>query len=248
MDTSTALGIALESLAKCIHNLTFYPTHAPSPDALSEEWAAAERHNVTDRALHAANLAVQLDDQRAAAEGRIQVIKPALAGEIGDARERALSLITILFRQKDLATTYYAQWPAIYQRDVDDLRALNERLRCEARRLMSETAPAVEPAPVDCRNQSAPNDAITYADDFGWLRCHLGEFVFTNTQRPVVQALVADWQKRGLGLSSSHLLEVCGTVSERLRDVFKGNPAWGTLIVETRKGYYMLAKSLSAAR
>jgi hypothetical protein len=141
MFTSAALGLALESLVKCVSNLTFYTTHAPNPVALSEEWAAAERHNVIDHAIHAANLAVKFDDQRAAAEGRIQVIMPALAGEIDDARRRALSLITLLSSRKDLATSYYDKWPVGYQQDVDDLRALNERLRREGRRLMAESAP-----------------------------------------------------------------------------------------------------------
>ena len=66
-------------------------------------------------------------------------------------------------------------------------------------------------------------------------------FTFTAPQRRVIAAL---WQAHEDGtpvLSDAHLIEVAGSSSDRLRDVFKSHPAWGSLVVSAGKGMRKLS-------
>lgn len=87
-----------------------------------------------------------------------------------------------------------------------------------------EPTPALKPHPGDSI------EIVDHADDFCWVRCSLGTFKFTANQRPVIRALLSDWRKAGVGLSDSHLMSLAGS-SSQIRHLFRGNDAWGTLIV-----------------
>jgi hypothetical protein len=78
---------------------------------------------------------------------------------------------------------------------------------------------------------SKPDDRLTHGKDFAWVRCPRGEFEFTPAQRHVIGALVEDLRAGGLGVGQAYLIGVSGSQSERLRDLFRNHPAWGTLIV-----------------
>lgn len=93
-----------------------------------------------------------------------------------------------------------------------------------------------------------PLPAPTCGDGFEWMRCELGEFTFTKNQRHAVEALWIDWQKDGLGCSSDRLCRAAGAEND-LRDLFKDNTAWGTLIVRRgdRKDLYSLAPKRRSA-
>lgn len=87
---------------------------------------------------------------------------------------------------------------------------------------------------------------ISHAADWSTVNWYGQVFSFTPKQRPIVAAL---WDAREDGtdfVTNSMLLELCETSQERLRDLFRGNPAWGTLIVQGqlhggRVGTYRLA-------
>jgi hypothetical protein len=98
----------------------------------------------------------------------------------------------------------------------------------EAQRKELQAKPAVERPLGDPIGDDQP----AHADDFSWVRCHLGKsFDFTARQRPVVRALWDDWSRGGSGLSQNHLLTVSGSDSKRLSNLFNQHPAWNTLIV-----------------
>jgi hypothetical protein len=89
---------------------------------------------------------------------------------------------------------------------------------------------------------SDQEDVPKHAPDFSWIRCDLGVFDFTPAQRSVVQALWEDWEQDGLGLSGAYLTDRTGTEPKEFRNVFKGHPAWKTLIITAgRSDMYRLA-------
>ncbi|MDB5311931.1 MAG: hypothetical protein JWO38_6133 [Gemmataceae bacterium] len=84
---------------------------------------------------------------------------------------------------------------------------------------------------------------VQHGPDFGWLRCEHGEFTFSGRQRMVIEELIKDWKAKGMGVSGQYLLvQVAESNSPDLKDLFKGNPAWGKLLVRNpdRKDLYRL--------
>jgi len=58
------------------------------------------------------------------------------------------------------------------------------------------------------------------------------EFIFTGLQAAVVKVLWQAWELGTPDVGDAFLLESCASSGKRLRDVFKGNKAWGTMIRE----------------
>ena len=62
-------------------------------------------------------------------------------------------------------------------------------------------------------------------------------YALTGTQAAIVAILWAEWQAGTPEVSQAALLEGVGSLTARVRELFRGSPAWGTLIVSgSRKG------------
>jgi hypothetical protein len=79
---------------------------------------------------------------------------------------------------------------------------------------------------------SEPEQGPTHGEDFAWVRCHHGEFMFSPDQRKVVEILWTDWQSGGLGVGAGYMLENYGGRAAEIRYLFKDNDAWSKLIIK----------------
>ncbi len=85
----------------------------------------------------------------------------------------------------------------------------------------------------------------THSADFHSVRWFGGQrYTFTHQQAAVVGLLWEAWENHTPDLSQEYLTEHSGSESSRLRSIFKErdgmHPAWGPMIVESRKGVYRL--------
>lgn len=71
-----------------------------------------------------------------------------------------------------------------------------------------------------------------HSEDFTTLVWRGETFHFSKAQSRVIARLWQAWINGTPSVSTSMLLEVAGSSGTRLRDVFKGHPAWGTVIVK----------------
>lgn len=78
--------------------------------------------------------------------------------------------------------------------------------------------------------------------DFRSVRWFGEAYEFTSTQAACVKVLWEHWEQRTSAVGETSILESAGAGGERLRDIFdKGkHPAWGTMIVDSRKGAFRL--------
>jgi hypothetical protein len=84
--------------------------------------------------------------------------------------------------------------------------------------------------------------AARHGVDFRTFNVRDAEYAFTPTQAAVVKRLWEAWEEDTPDVGSDTLLEACGTTGGRLRDVFKGNAAWGSLILPgVARGTFRLA-------
>lgn len=91
-----------------------------------------------------------------------------------------------------------------------------------------EQRPAPEPTAPPPPTRRPPNN---HSEDYRTCTWHGADFAFTPTQAKVIGVL---WEAAENGVpdvSQETLLEAAGSEGNRLRDVFRNNPAWGTLIV-----------------
>ena len=90
-----------------------------------------------------------------------------------------------------------------------------------------DTAPTETPPP------RSPDDPprVSYSPDFCAVSWHDGTlYTFTGMQREVVAALFRAHEDGHEWVSQETLLELAESESLRLRDLFKGHPAWGVMI------------------
>lgn len=107
-------------------------------------------------------------------------------------------------------------------------------------------ANAASPTPSSTSAHVLTVPGLDCASDFGWVRRGDVLFDFTGSQRAVVELLWADLCAHGAGRTQEQLLQAAGGSSGRLRDIFKGNPAWNSLIVNAgRKDMYRLSPDQS---
>lgn len=103
-----------------------------------------------------------------------------------------------------------------------------------------------EPCPVPCPEpQPAPLPAVPPAEpatpaldarhsvDFRSVRWFGIDYTFTPTQAAVVKSLWENWENETPDVGQDAILEGAGSECDRLRDLFRNHPAWGTLIVPT---------------
>lgn len=82
--------------------------------------------------------------------------------------------------------------------------------------------------------------AVKHSPDFRSVVWFGEPYTFTPTQAAIVEKLWEAWEDDCPGVGQVALLEAVGSDSNRLRDVFKDHPAWGTMIVSGAKGMYRL--------
>lgn len=82
---------------------------------------------------------------------------------------------------------------------------------------------------VDDREHEPPLRA-SHSSDFASINWFGAVYTFSKPQRAVISSLWNAWREGHPFLSQDTLLEVAGSDGMRLRDVFKGNPAWGEII------------------
>jgi hypothetical protein len=90
--------------------------------------------------------------------------------------------------------------------------------------------------------ESLGESTTSHSDDFASVVWFGTTHTFTVAQRPVVERLWASWEAGMPGVSGDTLLEGGGSEAKRLRDLFKDNPAWGTMIQSVRRGIYTLTE------
>ena len=89
------------------------------------------------------------------------------------------------------------------------------------------------PAPLPpCRHSEDFRDVVWFGQR--------QEPLFTPAQAAVVRQLWRAWENGTPGVSQETLIEGAALECGRLRDVFRGHPCWGTMIISPRRGLYML--------
>jgi hypothetical protein len=103
------------------------------------------------------------------------------------------------------------------------------------------TAEVLLPPPTTEEQLEAASRGIRYDGDFSNVKWGETAFVFSKKQRRVVGALVAAWREHG-EVHQAGLLDAADSDSQRLRDLFRDHPAWGTMIIPGDEvGTYRLA-------
>jgi hypothetical protein len=67
--------------------------------------------------------------------------------------------------------------------------------------------------------------------DFSFIHWYGTDYHFTAAQAAIVAILWREWTKGTPDVRHETLLEETGAAAKRFADLFKGSPAWGTLIV-----------------
>lgn len=117
--------------------------------------------------------------------------------------------------------------------------ALSARYAAEALAMIAQRAPNVSdetPQALGATPECEPSD------DFSSIRWYGAVYHFTRNQAAVIRILWDHWARGGLAVSSQTLRDKAGVVAERLDVVFRGHPAWKTIIVAATKGSYRLVK------
>lgn len=78
---------------------------------------------------------------------------------------------------------------------------------------------------------AAAPPVVTHSKDFAGVRWGGQTFQFNHRQRSVVAALVQARREGHDWVGQDTLLELADSDGGRLRDLFRGHPAWGTMIV-----------------
>ena len=87
---------------------------------------------------------------------------------------------------------------------------------------------------------AAKAEPARHSDDFRTVHWFGERYTFNSTQAAVVRVLWKAWEAGTPGVATDTLLEEAGTSGSRLRDIFKGHTALGTLFVQSGKGVYRL--------
>lgn len=121
--------------------------------------------------------------------------------------------------------------------------------RCEVIRLVihGERLPLVIPVPrngdgaaePDSRRPS-PDPPARHGDDYRSVHWFGSDYLFNGTQAAVVKVLWEAWEDGEPVVGGETLLEAAAMDNSRIRDIFRGHPAWGTMIVPVGRGSYSL--------
>jgi hypothetical protein len=84
--------------------------------------------------------------------------------------------------------------------------------------------------------------AMRHSPDFCSVRWGDEDYTFSPNQQAALRVLWEAHDNGTPGVRQETLLEAAGSEGSRLRDVFRGHPAWGNLIVPAGKGIFRLAE------
>ena len=83
---------------------------------------------------------------------------------------------------------------------------------------------------------------FSHSIDFRFFKWGKTEFSLTPTQAACVRVLMEEWGNRTPEVGGETVLAGARSDAKRLQDVFRGHPAWRTLIIPGKtKGSYQLA-------
>jgi hypothetical protein len=166
---------------------------------------------------------------------------------IGDVERRVQGLIDVCERIISWATRNRGRQPPPWEPANEDekydptsaplppdkvMKAEGERIALWRELAKSQAAlkllPALRPAPqID---DDLP--AARHSCDFSMVHWYGTDYHFTSAQAAIVAILWQEWLHGTPDVRHETLLEETGSTAKRFADVFKGNPAWGTLIVQ----------------
>ncbi len=90
--------------------------------------------------------------------------------------------------------------------------------------------------------KETPKAAVNrHSPDFRSCTWNGNRYEFTATQAAVVKVLWESWEDGCPSMSQAALLEQADSDAANLRDIFRGNSAWRTMIIQGGKGNYKLA-------
>ena len=107
--------------------------------------------------------------------------------------------------------------------------------------LLNSVETEAEPQTV-IEGELLPNADTAHSADFSSVRWHGETYSFTPTQKSAVKLLWQAWKNRTPDLGQDYILEEIGSDSTRLRDLFKGHPAWNKMIVSIKLSSFRLAE------
>jgi hypothetical protein len=123
------------------------------------------------------------------------------------------------------------------------LRTIHDEHGTELRRLAAELEEAGDEA--DSTPGSSTPRHTAHSEDFHSVSWYGQAYTFTHQQAAAVKLLWQAWENGTPDLGQAYLLEKIDSDGSRLRDIFKGkdgmHPAWGTMIVESKKGVFRLS-------
>lgn len=83
---------------------------------------------------------------------------------------------------------------------------------------------------------------ISHSPDFRTLQWHSDTYHFSPTQARCISILFSAWERKHDAVSQETILTQAESDARRLRDLFRGHPAWGNLIVAgSTRGTFRLA-------
>ena len=82
--------------------------------------------------------------------------------------------------------------------------------------------------------------AIQFAPDYRQARIGQNGYPFTPKQADAIRAMYEAWRSGTARLSQQYILAAAESDQKRLAHLFRGHPAWGTLIKGDGKGNYRL--------
>ena len=126
-----------------------------------------------------------------------------------------------------------------YGRLVWGRRIVVARLQLDdGREVVLPVDPVEAPAPAPARPAGGP----VHSPDFRSVNWFGEVYSFTETQAAVVRVLWEAWERGTPDIGDRVLRNASGGNADRLADIFRDSPTWGTLIVEGRtRGTHRLA-------
>lgn len=86
--------------------------------------------------------------------------------------------------------------------------------------------------PQDVSESASKSQPARHGPDFRSVHWYGTDYSFTVMQAAVVAVLWESWKNGTPDVGNAKLLSLAGGSGDRLRDVFKDHPAWGTIIVD----------------
>jgi len=118
--------------------------------------------------------------------------------------------------------------------ELDNMKQELEKTSSENKTLRSE----VEKSPLNDNRSEEVEKSFSYSPDYRSVISNGKSYTFTSRQAQAVEILHKEGNPE---LGQEYILEKLGDTSKRLRDTFKGHPAWGELIIAgSRKGTFRL--------